>query len=102
MSTEAGANPELKWQWIEPDGTFNFLYIVSDPVSGFTGGSINETSAAGATSTVNGAISVLNFRGLITTGGTGGTFKFQFAQNSSSINAVTVKAGSYLTYVKAA
>jgi hypothetical protein len=87
----AHSTPDIKFQWIEADGTFDFLYHSSAADDE----SVNEGSGAGG-KTGNGFEIVAHWVGTITAGGSGGTFKLQFGQNTSNGNATTLKAGSWM------
>lgn len=98
--TSASSNPDLKWQLIEPDGTFVIGYQTyylnsSQP------GHANEGSSFDTEFFTAGEVAdLLWVRGIIEAGGAGGTFKLQWAQANSDATAMTIKKGSFLNYKK--
>jgi hypothetical protein len=91
--SNSGTTPDIKYQWIEADGTFDFFYddTASDTSSAF----VNEGSGADARLGIGSDV-VASFTGHITTAGAGGAFKLQWAQNTSNAGATIVRAGSWI------
>lgn len=93
---------DFKFQWTEPDGTYT---LFSERLIGstMTNQTIQESSA---TISLDGAANQNMFvvcQGTFTAGGTGGTFKLQWAGiTAQSGQTTTVKVGSYLAYKKVA
>ena len=102
-ATSVSANPDWKYLWVEPDGTFELTAedwtTSSATIINDTG--VNEaTAAANIVVAANATISA-RFIGVIKAGGTGGTFKLQWSQNTlDATNAITVEAGSSLIAIR--
>lgn len=89
----ASSTPNMKFQWIEPDGTFRNVFLTSAVTS------VQIADEATAAATFNLDANVVEFmKGTIIaeTGGSGGTFKLQWAQDTSNATAVIVQIGSYM------
>lgn len=91
---------DMKWQWTGPAGATLSLTDVYYPTSGGIGANTNiaaitalSTVRTSGTSGAGVKLAQLMF-GTLTTGGTSGTFQFQWAQNTSSATATIVHAGS--------
>ncbi len=90
--------------WVEPDGTFEIQMVAVDgpnasPQQEYR--HMNEADATGWSGTFGTLTEdTISVHGLIRAGGTGGTFKLQWAQGGSSANTTTLGLGSWLSYKK--
>lgn len=102
IAYSASTTPELKAIWQEADGGFDFL--VSEWNSTFApsaDSSEAEDSAATLNYDLNGTNNhLIYYRGIIQAGGSGGAFKYTWAQNVSNATATTLKAGSWMRATK--
>lgn len=92
----ASATPDVKFAFIEADGTYILCGVTS---AGGNGGSIVGTdNTASPTSLVIGAASesFMNAKVLAFPAGAGGLWKVQWAQNISDATATICKAGSWI------
>jgi hypothetical protein len=105
LKVTCAAAGDFRFQWVEPDGTFDFMVLVTT----VSGGTITAPSPSSRIFNEGNAALVVEtdateqglfFRGLIVAGGAGGTFKLQWAQGTSSITNTTVEKGSWLSYKK--
>ncbi len=87
----AHATPDIKIKWDAPSGsTMTWAdQSITDDDSVFI---LSTTTTISG----NGANRIAVFRGVLLTGGSAGTFKLTWAQNTSSINASTMLIGSYI------
>lgn len=87
--------------WVEPDGTFDMLYVSDSDTATQITAPIMETTAATTVTLIANIVSPVIFRGVIKAGGAGGTFKLQWAQlNTDAGNPTTLELGSWLSYKK--
>lgn len=98
IAYSASATPDLKFQFIEPDGTFDV--VVTSGLGGDLISYIDESSSASVVDITAATEKVKYFTGIVRAGGAGGTFKLQWAQNVSNATATTVKADSYMRLTK--
>lgn len=97
----SGSTPDIKVEWVEPDGTFTIRTFYDNSADAAQNINRTETtalwSAGGAgVSTANSIYGV----GVIRAGGTGGTFKLQWAQSVANASDTTLRKGSWLKYKK--
>lgn len=87
----AGATPGLKVDFSAPSGAdiTSFAFAISGTLGQTVAGAVGGITAA----TSNG---ILRITGLLVMGGSSGTLRFRWAQNTSSGSATTVASGSYL------
>ncbi len=94
----ASGTPGLKMAMNEPDGTYGISGTYSEGISGTTlsmATGLTEITGIGSSYPV-----YISLDGVAQTGGTGGAFTFQWAQNTSNATAVYVKAGSWIKATK--
>ncbi|MGI5288021.1 hypothetical protein ACQEVF_32415 [Nonomuraea polychroma] len=101
LITDGAVGGDFRLQFIVPSGTIRWL--ANGPVSGATGTvtDVDRNWKVGAVTTVMGTIasgtsSVVHVAGIIRVSSTGGTFKLQWAQGTSSATATRVFANSFL------
>jgi len=96
FDVEAATTPDFKGQFVGPAGSTHRLVVYSGlgtPVNATEGGSFALATSGGT----GGASDRSPGWGNLTTAGTAGTFKFQFAQNTlDAVNATVLKAGSWM------
>jgi len=94
LITSTSSTPDAKMLWNEADGEWDVILF-----RGSTQSALNETSAElSQTIVANQTTSVYgNF--LVRTGGAGGAFQFQWAQDTSDATATTVQTGSFMKAV---
>lgn len=99
----AGAWDIVKIEFIEPDGTFDISMRQT-----YLGGAafetllqINESSGVKNVQCAGGVVNNLTFHGVICTGGSGGTFKLQWAPEHDT-QSWTIQKGSYFLLHKLA
>jgi hypothetical protein len=103
VATSASSTPDIKFDFIEADGTY-MIAVLSGAVG--ASGTIDNMDGSSGAQTVpliggsNAGISVHG--GTVWTGGSGGVFKLQWAQNTSDATATTMKAGSWIKATKLA
>lgn len=90
------ATADFRFLWVEPDGTFDFLWHADSAPNGLVDEASPETLYQSGTN------NVINFIGVIRAGATGGTFKLQWAQGSTSVSNTTVESGSWLKVIRVA
>ena len=102
--TCASTTPEFKFAYVAIDGTWGLQGIFSTNTASFEVVAVQSTgSATQDTADLNGTNDgYLTMKGIAATGGAGGLFKLQWAQNVSDATAVVVKAGSYMRATKLA
>jgi hypothetical protein len=95
LYTAASATPDLKFTWAAPSGASGWY---------LAGGSTNPTIGLGVESNTaaDTTVRVFKYVGYVANGATAGSVKFQWAQNTSSADATTVKAQSYIVAHKVA
>ncbi len=105
LITDGAVGGDIKLQFVVPSGTIRWL--ANGPVSGATGTvtDVDRNVRVGSVSTIMGTIasgtnSVVLIFGIIRTGASGGTFKLQWAQGTSSGTATRVRANSFLRCVR--
>jgi hypothetical protein len=88
----SGGTPGMKTNFTAPSGATmtNFCFILNGSIGISANGTVNGVSP-GSTSS-----QYMGFRGTLVMSTTTGAFTFQWAQNTSSASATTIKAGSYL------
>jgi len=98
LLVDTGATPDVKLGWVAPAGATMTWTIGGREVA--ASGYYTTTAAIGGTLSAGGiaasTIGALRPEGLLKVGGTGGTFKLQFAQDVSSATACILKADSLL------
>lgn len=101
LITDGAVGGDFRLQFIVPSGTIRWL--ANGPLSSATGTvtDVDRNYKVGATTTIMGTIasgtnSVVHIFGIIRTAGSGGTFKLQWAQGTSSGTATRVRANSML------
>jgi hypothetical protein len=100
-TTSANSTPCMVYTASGPSGST----VVWSPPDVYTsaGGTANSTGATGGTTLthfVDGNTRIAVMFGTITNGSTAGDLQIQWAQNTSSATATTVKAGSYIYGIK--
>lgn len=103
--TSASATPDFKMAFVTPSGTIAVSYaalVIGAGSSPSRGADVLSTSGvAGNAITIGaGEVLIVQIQGTISVGVTGGTFKLQWAQNTSSGTATTINAGGFLSAVK--
>lgn len=104
----AGTTEKMKCGFVGPAGaTLDWHHLSADStVTAQSGDAWWGTSTISSVNTLGGSGTAnaqsMRPAGILKTVGTSGTFKFQWAQNTSGVNATTVKAGSYLILDKIA
>jgi hypothetical protein len=97
---------EFKTDWTLPAGAALFWGLNGPTVGGgalYDSNSRNSgTVAAAGTYGTGGTRTSISPRGYITTGGTAGTLRLQWAQNASNATATTVYAGSWVRLLRIA
>jgi len=101
LITDGALAGDFRLQFVVPSGTIRWL--ANGPVSGatVTVTDVDRNWKVGSATTVLGTIasgtsSIVHVAGIIRTGASGGTFKLQWAQGSSSGTATRVFANSFL------
>ncbi|WP_157251030.1 hypothetical protein [Nonomuraea typhae] len=101
LITDGALAGDFRLQFVVPSGTVRWL--ANGPVSGATGTvtDVDRNWKVGATTTVMGTIaagtsSIVHVAGIIRTAASGGTFKLQWAQGTSSGTATRVFVNSFL------
>ena len=94
----AGSAPDFKFIFTAPTGTIGSYFAQTFIQGIITGATIGDILVTQEIST-DGHLR-LKLEGIIETGNVGGTVKFQFAQKTSSVNAVIVKENSFMTITK--
>ena len=100
---DTGATPDFKYRYAGPAGASLVRVVRRDTVPGsgtfsfavdtaYPGADVSLTSLSGTTG------GYVTFQGIVHNGVNAGTFSFKWAQNSSSVTATTVRAGSYIEY----
>lgn len=105
LITDGAVGGDFKMQFVVPSGTIRWL--ANGPVSAATATvtDVDRNYKVGSTTTVMGTIasgtnSVILLAGIVRTGASGGTFKIQWAQGTSSATATRVRANSVLRCVR--
>ncbi len=95
---EAHATPDIAYTFTEPDGTYQMVLYKADEIASTVGVEAIFETFAGNSVAMNGIGTThwVSFLGGIQTGGTGGTFSFDWTQNTSSAEDTTVMAGSWM------
>lgn len=91
----SNATPDFQFEWVESDGTYDFHMEYVNSGGTDQTDYIDETEGPKVVSCGTSG-EIIIFKGIIVTGGSGGTFKLQWAQNTSSGLSTTVYAGSYM------
>lgn len=97
---EVGGNnttPNLKFQWLEPDGSYEIRIYAMNVLGDFTANELNREVTFDYDGNGRGNLHAI---GVIRAGVTGGTFKLQWAQSVSDANDIRIQLGSWLSYVK--
>ena len=95
----ASATPDFKYQWTEPDGVYRGVATTTAVTSVSI---FDESTAASTLSLDANAIEFMKGTIVIETAGAGGTFKLEWAQDTSDATATTVKKGSWMKATKLA
>tara|TARA_R100000008_G_scaffold76692_1_gene56706 strand:- start:352 stop:846 length:495 start_codon:yes stop_codon:yes gene_type:complete len=107
IDTANDADGDLKWKLLTPSSPTSFrarMVLPEVPISGavteavtseITGTGIAEQTAVGTDSAY-----YIKVNGVLINGANTGSLDFQAAQNTSSATATTIKAGSYIEYMK--
>ena len=107
IDTSNDADGDLKWKLLTPTSPTSFrarMVLPEVPISGavteavtseITGTGIAEQTAVGTDSAY-----YIKVNGILINGANRGSLDFQAAQNTSSATATTLKAGSYIEYMK--
>jgi hypothetical protein len=98
---------DMKYKFVVPSGA-SFLYANMIPATSITGSAGNTTNFAGFDDTQTlsvgaagaGTTLAIAISGLLVVGGTAGTFKLQWAQQTSDATATRMFAGSFLRATK--
>jgi len=105
LITDGAVGGDFKMQFVVPSGTIRWL--ANGPVSAATATvtDVDRNYKVGSTTTVMGTIasgtnSVILLAGIVRVGASGGTFKIQWAQGTSSATATRVRANSILRCVR--
>lgn len=95
---------DLKISWTAPAGvTMNWIGIGKDTAGAFTWPTpLTTPTATAAFGTLGAAVRMARVEGSLITGATPGTLQLQWAQNTSSATATTMKAGSILKLTRVA
>lgn len=97
----SGSTPDLKIEWVEPDGTFTFRTLYEDGGGTSQNNTRYESTAAYAGAGLGVAIpNSIWGAGVIRAGATGGTFKLQWSQSLATASDTTLRKGSWLSYKK--
>ncbi len=93
----ATADPDAAFSFSAPAGaTISITYTANDgSASAFSAGS-NDGSTASSLQVGAGQMSIVHFRGIVEVAATSGNLQLQWAQNTSNINALTLKKNSYI------
>jgi len=107
VDTQNDADGDLKWKLLTPSSPTSFrsrMVLPEVPISGavteaitseITGTGIAEQTAVGTDSAY-----YIKVEGVLINGANAGDLDFQAAQNSSSATATSIKAGSFIEYMK--
>lgn len=98
---DGAAAGDFKLQFVVPSGTIRWLADGPDSSAAATTDIVDRNWKAGSLTTIVGCIAsgtstVLPVSGIIRTGASGGTFKLQWAQGTSSATATRVFTDSFL------
>ena len=99
ISYTSGTAPDFKAAWTVPAGAslkLNVFGLVGDGTAALRVGQVYGTSGAALAIATGGNEEQLNFRGWVSLDVTAGDLAFQWAQNTSSATATTVKANSFM------
>lgn len=103
-STLSGT-PDIKYAFVGPSATglIEFRHFSDSPIAeSVTVFTASATYLASTAVVHAGGPGFIDFSLSFLVGGSGGTFAFQWAQNSSNASPTTVEAGSYIEYKKVA
>lgn len=101
LINDGAAAGDFKLQFVVPSGTIRWLSDGPDSAAAATTDIVDRNWKAGSLTTIMGCIAagtstVLPVSGIIRTGASGGTFKLQWAQGTSSGTATRVFLDSFL------
>jgi hypothetical protein len=106
LITDGAVGGDFRLQFVVPSGTIRWL--ANGPVAGATNTvtDVDRNWKVGSTTTVMGTIaagtsSIVHVAGIIRTGASGGTFKLQWAQGTSSATATRLFVNSFLRCTRA-
>ena len=102
---DTGTTPDFKWRHTGPASPTLVRIVERGSVPGSGTLSFNIATAYSTadntlTSSSSGTGGYVSLEGIIHNGANAGDFHFQWSQNSSSATATTVRAGSYIEYVR--
>ncbi len=97
-----GGAGDSKHFWSAADGTYGFQVLGTNQANtSITSNGMNEGTSAGLVlGIVANNKNYTHVKGIIETGGAGGVFKLQWAQNVSDVIKLTVQADSYVRAIK--
>jgi hypothetical protein len=100
---DTGATPDFKWRHTGPAAPTLVRIVERDSAPGsgtlsFSIATAYSTADNTLTTTSGTTGGYVTLEGIIHNGANAGDFQFQWSQNSSSVTATTVRAGSYIEY----
>ena len=102
---DTGTTPDFKWRHTGPASPTLVRIVERDSAPGsgtlsFSVATAYSTADNTLTTTSGTTGGYVTLEGIIHNGANAGDFHFQWSQNSSSVTATTVRAGSYIEYVQ--